>query len=55
MGVRPPGVLLSWDDLVTKNDLDTMSSILAYNQIREHEEWEAKEAELKVICGTPRL
>ncbi len=37
------------------NDLDTLAKILAYDQIRSHEEFQMKEAELKVLCNRPGL
>ncbi len=35
-----------------KNDLESMALILAYNQIRDHEEYEAKKAELECLAGS---
>lgn len=37
------------------NELNVLARILAYNQIREHEEFEMKETELKAICNRPGL
>jgi hypothetical protein len=44
-------MLDSWDELVKKNDLDTLAAIIGYNQIREKEESEAKEAEIKALMS----
>ena len=34
MGVKPPGVKDKWDDC----DVCTQSLLIAYNQVREHDE-----------------
>jgi hypothetical protein len=37
------------------NNLDTLASIIAYSQIREHEEFKLIESLFKVIAGRPSL
>jgi hypothetical protein len=37
------------------NNLDSLADILAYDQVRAHEEHELIEQLFKVIAGTPRL
>jgi hypothetical protein len=37
------------------NDLNTLAQILAYHQIREHEDFQMKEAELKALCARSGL
>lgn len=45
-------MLESWDALEEKNDLMTMAMILAYDQIRNHEEFEMKKAEIEALIGS---
>lgn len=47
----PPDIKDSWD----ANDVSTQASILAYDQVREHEEAKEFETLLKFIAGVPRL
>jgi hypothetical protein len=37
------------------NNLDTLASILAYDQVRSHEEMQLIEQLFKIIAGVPRL
>jgi hypothetical protein len=37
------------------NNLDSLAAILAYDQVRSHEEYQLIEQLFKVIAGTPRL
>jgi len=37
------------------NNLDSLAAILAYDQVRSHEEHQLIEQLFKVIAGTPRL
>lgn len=41
--------------MANNNELDILAKILVYNEIRQHEEFEMKESELKALCNRPGL